>query len=277
MKSARNRGQAFRKKARFSAGTMRLGAYVCVCTGSGRLPTTTSATRGRGRRRRNPQDDKDDRARICPRERRREPRSNPILFLADARDDEEREKKNRGSSRYRRRAIEREAGAAAEYDRGRGDRRGAAAATIEREPTGAAAAAIEREGEESEAASSARSLGSRFPRLRSIPPPSLASLFPSSPPPRRQPEPPHRAVLRAPLLVVPLLLGPACAPLSISLSPVAASRSDSRADCPLYPGDSPLFSRPLPFSLSPCRLAFLHVQQDVAAISERGRVYIRAD
>lgn len=38
MKSARNRGQAFEKKARFSAGTMRLVGYtcvyvyVCVCT-----------------------------------------------------------------------------------------------------------------------------------------------------------------------------------------------------------------------------------------------------
>lgn len=54
----------------------------------------------------------------------------------------------------------------------------------EREPAGAAGNAIEREGEEKRAV---RSLGSRFPRLRSIPPPSLASLFPSSPPSARTP------------------------------------------------------------------------------------------
>lgn len=58
MKSARNRG---RKKARFSAGTMRLGSYmcafVCSCTGSGDY---RRAAYDVGRRGRNPQDDKDD-------------------------------------------------------------------------------------------------------------------------------------------------------------------------------------------------------------------------
>lgn len=63
--------------------------------------------------------------------------------------------------------------------------------------------------------------------------------------------------------------------LSLSLSLVALLAS-TRAQTVLSIQRFASSSRSFPFSLSPLRLAFLHVQQDVAAISERGRVYIRA-
>lgn len=194
---------------------MRLGGYtVCICA-CAPVAAIADAKRGRGRRRRNPQDDKDDRARICPRGREERKRVLARSFSLRTRGMTRREKKKRRgekSSRCRRRAIEREA----EYERGRADRRGAAA-TIEREP-------VEREREESEllARSAVGSHGcAAYLHLLS----PLFSLLH-----RRQPEPPRRTPHR---FVVPLL-GSACAPLSISLS-LSLTRFDSRADRPLYP------------------------------------------
>lgn len=68
MKSARNRGQAFEKKARFSAGTMRLGGYtcvyVCVCTPVAVIADDQRDAGSRKAKEKYPRDDKDDRARI---------------------------------------------------------------------------------------------------------------------------------------------------------------------------------------------------------------------
>lgn len=152
----------------------------------------------------------------------------------------------------------------------------AAAATIEREPpAGAAAAAIEREGEESEAATScslarqsvptAAQHTSTFSRL-SFPFFTAAAPSARTTAPRRTP----RAGL-----VVPLLLGPACAPLSISLSPAAASRSDSRADCPLYPGDSPLLPSTSFLSFSPSTRVSSRTAGRSCNLGARARIYTR--
>lgn len=127
--------------------------------------------------------------------------------------------------------------------------------------------------------STSRSLGSRFPRLRSIPPPSLASLFPPPPSTVRAPAVPHagRRSSSDPRVLLFQYLSLSLS-ASVSRTPIVSpSRSHSRADSSTSPSnDSP--SLPLVYFLSPSRsfsvrLAFLHVQQDVAAISQR--VYTR--
>lgn len=77
----------------------------------------------------------------------------------------------------------------------------------------------------------ARSLGSRFPRLRSIPPPSLASLFPSSPPP---PLGPLRAA-RSSFLLGPAVLLFRFLRLARSCSCCLSLTLASRPSPPLYP------------------------------------------
>lgn len=72
----------------------------------------------------------------------------------------------------------------------------------------------------------ARSLGSRFPRLRSIPLPSLASLFPSSPPSARTTAPHSTPLCRS------FSRARVCSSFDL---PLVASRFDSRVDHPFYP------------------------------------------
>ena len=127
------------------------------------------------------------------------------------------------------------------------------------------------EGKERRGERAARSLGSRFPRLRSIPPPSLASLFPSSPPSARTPRTPNLA--SSFLFSGSRMLFFRSLSLSFSsLSLLASTRAQTVLS--IHPIRL-LFSSAF-LSLFLCRLAFLHVQQDVAAISERGRIYIYA-
>jgi len=117
--------------------------YVCVCTGSGdcRRSARRAVAEGGGEIHGMIKTIGRESENTLEREGGSETRFSRILFLADPRDDEKREEESEVLSvltaRDRRRGC-----AAAEYDRGRGDRRGAAA-TIEREPAGAAAATIE--------------------------------------------------------------------------------------------------------------------------------------
>lgn len=172
--------------------------------------------------------------------------------------EKERGEQSERSSWCRRRTIEREA----EYDRGRGDRRGTAA-TIEREPTGATAAVVEREREEREDCSLARQSvpttaqhTSTFSRLSF---PFFTAVSPN-----------HHAALRAALSY--LFLSPRVLLLFRSPSRRFSLRL-ARRPSPLSSYSPLLLVRFLSLFLR--RLAFLHVQ-DVAAISERGRVYIHA-
>lgn len=70
MKSARNRGEAFEKRRGFLREQCALARirYVYACAPVAAIADDQRDARSRGRRRRNPQDDKDDRARIWPRE-----------------------------------------------------------------------------------------------------------------------------------------------------------------------------------------------------------------
>lgn len=188
------------------------------------------------------------------REGGKETRPSPVLFLADARDDEEREEEAerrevfsvptaRDRARGRMREGESRQARRCRYDRARAGR-------------------TRKRGERA-----ARSLGSRFPRLRSIPPPSLASLFPSSPPSARTTAPHSAPLCRSSSRV--RVCSSFDLPLSVSHSLRLARRPSSLSS------DSLLLLLLVHFlSLFLRRLAFLHVQQDVAAISERGRVYI---
>lgn len=201
------------------------------------------------------------------REGGKETRPSPILFLEDARDDEERERRVgevlsvpmarvRARGRRIRKREKRQARRRGRCDRARAGRRdGRCGGTRERR----ASCSLARQ-----SVPTAAQHTSTFSRLSF---PFFTAVSPN-----------HRVALRAALSFLfsgPRVLLFRSPSFRLSLS-LVASRFDSRADRPpLYPVIRFFFSSASFFSFSR-RLAFLHVQQDVVAISERGRVYIHA-